>query len=216
METLPEEDIYENLAPSARGAADHRATLRLADLSGGCDFDAQPEPEPVDVGEAVTVILPAHGRGRFPVRLRAPRVAAVTLAVLGAGVSVRLLRRPGGHDGLRTGAMTRHFASAPIARRRPGLVSSQRRTEKSPRRGVGRRGTAHHHSGPPKRARVASGVPDAGVRPRMGSASARSEGDVTSRSSTPAVDDAPASARAVGPSPAPRRRPPCLPGTLGC
>lgn len=135
METLPEDDIYESLGPSARGVAHRRATLRLADLSGGCDFDAQPEPEPVDVGEPVTVILPAHGRGRFPVRLRAPRIAAVTLAVLGAGVSVRLLRRPGGHDGLRTGAIRRHFASAPTTRRRPGLVSSQRGTEKSPQRG---------------------------------------------------------------------------------
>jgi thioredoxin-dependent peroxiredoxin len=100
----------------------------------------------VDAGEAVTVILPAHRGGRFPARLRAPRIAAVTLAVLGAGVSVRLLRRPGGHESLRTGAIPRHFASAPIVRRGPGLVSSQRRTEKSPQRGVGRRGTAHHHS----------------------------------------------------------------------
>jgi hypothetical protein len=55
METLPEDDVYESLSPSARGAVDPRATLRLAGLSGGCDLDAQSEPEPVDVGEAVTI-----------------------------------------------------------------------------------------------------------------------------------------------------------------
>ncbi len=215
METLPEDDVYESLAPSARGAADPRAMLRLADSLGAGDFDAQPESEPVDVGEAVTVILPAHGRGRFPVRLRAPRVAAVTLAVLGAGVSVRLLRRPGGHDSLRTGAATRHFAS-PVARRGPGLISARRWTERSPQRGgEWRRGTIHHRSGPAKGARVVSGAPDAGVRTRVGSAPPRSE-SATRGSGARSVDSAPASTRAVVPSSAPRRKPPCLPGTLGC
>ena len=216
METLLDDDIYESLTPSAPGVADGRAMLRLADLSGAGDFDVQPEPEPVDVGEAVTVILLAQGRGRFPVRLRAPRVAAVTLAVLGAGVSVRLLRHPGGYDSLRTGATAQHFAP-PAARRGPGLVSARRRAEGSPQRVVGqRRGPAHHRSGPAKRARVTSGAQDAGVRTRLGSASPRPAGGVARRDDAPGVDGAPASTRAVGPSPAPRRRPPCVPGTLGC
>lgn len=218
METLPEDDIYERRTRSEHGVADHRATLHLADQSGGRDFDVQAEPEPPGASDAVTVVLPAHEGARLPAWPRTRRVAAVTLVVLGSGVSIRLLRRPSGHDRVRAGATTRHAASAPSARRGPALIAAHRRAKTSPRRGVGRqRGSAHGHPGPTKQVRIASRTPASGARANPGrAASPQPEGDVTRADGIPAVDDVPTPARVETPSPAPRRRPPCLPGTLGC
>ena len=79
-------------------------------------------------------------------RLRAHRVGAVTLIVLGAGVSIRLLRRPSGHGGVRSEATTQHVAGAPSVRRERGAArSAHRRIEASARREAGRqrRGAVH-------------------------------------------------------------------------
>lgn len=218
METLPEDDIYESRTRSEHGVADHRATLRLADQPRGRDFDVPAEPTPPGAGDAVTVVLPAREGVRFPAWPRTRRVAAVTLVVLGSGVSIRQLRRASSHDRVRAGATTRHAASAPSVRRGPALIVAHRRAKTSPWRGVGRqRGSAHGHLGPTKQASVASRTPASSVRANPGrAASPQPEGDVTRADGIPAVDNAPAPARVETPSPAPRRRPPCLPGTLGC
>jgi hypothetical protein len=151
MATLPEDDIYESPACTASGGGDREATLRLADLLGGRDFDVRPEP----VGGGGSV--PARGRDRFSVRRRAPRVAAVTLVVLGAGVSIRLLRRPSVHGGLHSGGTTQRFVPSRVERRDPAWPSTHRRVKRSPRRGaVRRRGSVYGHAGPTKRARIAS------------------------------------------------------------
>ncbi len=128
--------------------------MRLGDLPGGCDFGVQAEPDPRSTEDAVTVVLPARERVRFAVRLRAPRVAAVTVVVLGAGISIRLLRRPNG-GGVRSGTTARHFAGAPAPRRGP-LVLTRHRARISSQQGVGRqRGSVHRHSGQTRRARSA-------------------------------------------------------------
>jgi hypothetical protein len=194
METLPEDDIYK---------------------SNTC---SEGEPEPLGTGDAVTLVLVAHGRGRVPAWLRAPRVAAVTLVVCGAGVSVRLLRRPGGHDGHRAMLGARQLAPGQAERRDPAVISADRRARASSRRGAGRqRGGVHGHAGPRRRARVVMGPPrtDGHVQSRSASFP-HVEGGVARDSGAPTVEPAPVSSRGGIPSPAPRRRPPCVPGTLGC
>ena len=145
METLPEDDIYESRARTKRGGEDHRAVIRLGDPARGGDVDVEAEPEPSRASDAVTVVLPPHERVRLARRLRAPRVAAVTLVVLGAGVSIRLLRRPSGHGGVRSEATTRHLAGAPSAQRERGAArSAHHRIEASTRPGARRQRRAVH------------------------------------------------------------------------
>jgi hypothetical protein len=190
MEILPEDDIYERRGRSEHGVADHRAPLRPANQPDGRDFDDVPtEPEPPGVSDAVTVMLPAHEGARLPAWLRTRGVAAVTLVVLGSGVSIRLLRRPSGQDRVRAGATTRHVASAPSVRRGPALIAAHRRAKTSSWRGVGRqRGSAHGHPGPTKQARVASRTPVSGVRANTErAASPQPEGDVTRTDGIPAA-----------------------------
>jgi len=221
METLPEDDIYESRTRSEHGVEDRRATLRLADPPGGRDFDVPAEPEPSGASDAVTVVLPARGRVRFGGRLRAPRVVAVTLAVIGAGVSIRLLRRPSGHGGVRSEATAQHVAGVASLRRERGAArSAHRRIEASARREAGRqrRGAVHQRAGAGERrerpSRSTASVP-ARIRPVP---TAPAGGYVPRVEPGPAADDAPPPPVRSEPqsSPAPRRRPPCLPGTLGC
>jgi hypothetical protein len=219
METLPEDDIYESRARTKRGGEDHRAVIRLGDPARGGDVDVEAEPEPSRASDAVTVVLPPRERVRLAGRLRAPRVAAVTLVVLGAGVSIRLLRRPSGHGGVRSEATTRHLAGAPSAQRERGAArSAHHRIEASARPGAGRqRRAVHRRAGTgERRARTslsATSVP-ARVRPMPVTPTA---GYVPQGGAGPAVDDAPPAVRSEPqPAPTPRRRPPCLPGTLGC
>lgn len=188
---------------------DGGATLRLADPPGS-DFDVQLKPKSLDASDAVTIVLPARVRGQFPAWLRAPRVAAVIL-VLGAGVSIRLLRRPSGDAGVREPATTKHFAGVSSSRRGPdALVLAHHRAKTSLWRGAGRqRGIVHGHPG--------STTSPSGGRAHPGRGlSSRPEGDVTQASGAPAVDDTSASAHVGMPSAVSRRRSPCLPGTLGC
>lgn len=100
VEVIPEYDICEGdwspLNAHLEGdGEDGQATVLLGNPSGGCEFDMQTERESLPASDAVTVVLPSRERVRFPGWLRAPRLAAVTLVVLGAGVSIRLLKRPG-------------------------------------------------------------------------------------------------------------------------
>jgi hypothetical protein len=164
-------------------------------------------------------VLPPHERVRLARRLRAPRVAAVTLVVLGAGVSIRLLRRPSGHGGVRSEATTRHLAGAPSAQRERGAArSAHHRIEASTRPGARRqRRAVHRRAGTgERRARTSpstTSVP-ARVRPMPVTPTA---GYVPQGGAGPAVDDSSPPVRSEPqPAPAPRRRPPCLPGTLGC
>ena len=217
MQTLPEDEIYEDSARLRRGGEDRRSVIRLGDPGGGGDVDAEPKPEPelVRAGDAVTVVLPARERVRRARRPRAPHVAAVTLAVLGAGVSIRLLRRPSGHSGVRSEVTTRHFAAAPSAPRERGAArSAHHRIETAARQRAEVQRRAVHRgerrvrmslsaTSVPARVRPVPATPAAGYAPQGGTG--------------PAVDDGPAPVRSEQQSPpAPRRRPPCLPGTLGC
>lgn len=88
VETLPEDNIYDSRGRLERGVEDCWTTLRLGDPPGGGDFDIQVEPEVQRANDAVTVVLPARGRVRFGGQLRAPRVAAVTLAVIAVGIPI--------------------------------------------------------------------------------------------------------------------------------
>lgn len=132
VETLPEDNIYDSRARPEHGVEDRRVTLRLADPSSSCDFGVQAEPEAQGTSDAVTVVLSAHGRVRFGGRLKAPRIVAVTLAVIGAGVSIRLLRRPSGHGGVRSEATARgsgraHRLEDDDGRLRPTAAARQAR-----------------------------------------------------------------------------------------
>jgi hypothetical protein len=219
METLPEDDIYQTWGRSERSTEDRWATLRLGDRPGGCDLDVQAEPEVVGASDAATVVLPSRARVRFGGRLKAPRVAAVTLAVIGAGVSIRLLRRPSEHRGVRSPATARHVAGVPALRRERGAArSAHRRTEASAARGAGRRrGAVHRRAGVGERRERTSRSTASGAARVRPVPTAPAEGDVPQVEPGPAADDAPAPVRpAPQPAPAPRRRPPCLPGTLGC
>lgn len=218
VETLPEDDVYESRAPSGHAAED-AVTMRLGDPPGGCDFGVQAEPDPRSADDAATVVLPARKQGRFPVRLRAPRMAAVTLVVLGAGVSIRLLRRPSGHGGVRSPAITRHVAGVHLLQRERGAArSAHHRIEASARPGVVRQRRAVHR-------RVGAGERRAGFSPSATGVPARvrpmpvapTAGDVPQVGAGPAVDGAPPPVRSEPQlPPAPRGRPPCVPGTLGC
>jgi hypothetical protein len=218
MQTLPEDEIHEDSARSRRDGENCRSVVRLGDPGGGDTVYAEPEPELVLAGDAVTVVLPARERVRRVGRPRAPHVAAVTLAVLGAGVSIRLLRRPSGRGGVRSEATTRHFAAAPSAPRERGAArSAHYRIETAARqRAEGQRRAVHRGVGGERRARTslpATSVP-ARVRPVPATPAA---GYAPQDGAGPAVDDGSAPVRSEQQSPpAPRRRPPCLPGTLGC
>lgn len=224
VEVIPEYDICEGdwsllNAHLKRDGEDGRATVLLGNPSGGCEFDMQTERESLSAGDAVTVVLPSRERVRFPGWLRAPRLAAVTLVVLGAGVSIRLLKRPGERDGVRAGATTRHFASAPTARHRRGASrSAHPRAKVLPRQGAERqRRGVHRRPGTAGQAGEASRTAISGVPARSWRAPERGqEDDVPRVDGVPGVNDASTPARSEAQSPAPHRRPPCLPGTLGC
>jgi hypothetical protein len=218
MEALPEDNIRESRSRSEDDVRDGRATPCLTD-SLGCRADVHfgLEPEPSRAGDAVTVVLPAHGRGRFLASLRAPRVAAVTLVICGAGVSFRLLRRPGDHDGRQATPTSRQLVSGRAVRRDPTVISAHRLAKASPGRGSERQiGGVRGRAGLTRRTRVVLG-PRSGGRVQSGSVSSPHVGGDIARNSGPsAVDPAPASTRVGVPPPVPDRRPPCLPGTLGC
>jgi hypothetical protein len=219
METLPEDDIYESRARFRRGGEDRLTVIRLGDPAGGRDVDVEAKPKSLRPSDAVTVVLPPRERVWLAGRLRAPRVAAVTLVVLGAGISIRLLRRPNGHGGSRSPAITRHVAGVQLLQRERGAVRSahhriaasarpgaRRQRRAGPRRaGAGERGarTSPATEIVPARVRPVPVTPTAGYVPQGGIG--------------PAVDDAPPPVRSEPrPAPASRRRPPCVPGTLGC
>lgn len=219
METLPEDDIYESGARLRRGGEDPLTVTRLGDPAGGRDIDVEAKPEPLRPSDAVTVVLPPRERVRLAGRLRAPRVAAVTLVVLGTGISIRLLRRPNGHGGVRSPAITRHIAGVHLLQRERGAArSAHHRIEASARPGARRQRRAVHR-------RAGAGERRARTSPSTASVPARvrpvpvtpTAGYIPQDGVGPAADDAPPPARSEPrPAPAFRRKPPCVPGTLGC
>jgi hypothetical protein len=218
MGTFLEDNVYANRARWECGGEDRRTVVRLGDPASGGNVEIGAGSEPLRAGDAVTVVLPPRKRVRLAGWLRAPRVAAVTLAVLGSGVSIRLLRRPGGHGGVRSGATAQHhLAGAPSTQRKRGAArSAHYRVGASTRRGAGGQRRAVRRVGSGERARAsrsASSVP-ARVRPVPVTPTA---GYVPQGGAGPAVDEAPARVPSEPQSaPVLRRRPPCLPGTLGC
>lgn len=218
METLPEDAIYDSRGRLERGVEDCWTTLRLGDPPGGGDFDVQVEPEVQRADDAVTVVLLARGRVRFGGQLRAPRVAVVTLAVIAVGMSIRLLRRPSGHGGVRSEATARHVAGVPSWRRERGAArSAHHQSEAFARRGAGRQREAVHR-------RTSLGERKVRTLPLTTSVPVRVQpvptppagGYVPQVEPAPAADVPPPVRSEPQSAPAPRGRPPCLPGTLGC
>jgi hypothetical protein len=223
MEVIPEYDICEGdrFCEDARleqDAGEGRTVVRLGMSSVSCDCDVQAAPEHLGAGDAVTVGLPVRKRVRFFGRLGARGIAFVTLVVLGAGVSVKLFRRPSGRDGVRHAVTTRRILGAPAVQRERGVsrLGAHHRAKTSFRDGAGgrQRGSVHRHTRPIRQATVVSGTSISGVyvRPPR-KPSTRPEGDVPRVGGAPEADDAPTRAQAP---PSPRRGPPCVPGTLGC
>jgi hypothetical protein len=165
--------------------------------------------------DALTVVLPSRERVWLSGWLRARGLAAVTLVVLGAGVSIRLLRRPAGRGDVREAAATRHVAepgARAVQRGRAAFRPVHGGAKTLRRRRAGRRhASVYRRPGPAGQTGVVSRSAISSVRARSRPVlSARPEAGVQR------VDGAPAPARAEAQSPASRRRPPCLPGTLGC
>ena len=57
-ETLPEDDIYDNRGRSEHDVEDRRATLRLGDPPGGCDFDVQAEHVQAELEPEPSLAMP--------------------------------------------------------------------------------------------------------------------------------------------------------------
>jgi len=88
-------------ADSERAAEAVWGAMGGGDPPGGWDFGMQAEPEAVGASDPATIVLSRREHGRFPGWLRTRRFAAATLLVLGAGASIRLLRRPIGRETVR-------------------------------------------------------------------------------------------------------------------
>jgi hypothetical protein len=215
MEALPEDDICESQIHAEHCVADCRDTLCLAIRQSDCDFGALTEPEPPGASEAQTVSL--SGREQYGGRLRVSRLAAVTLAVAGVGVSIRLSRRPNEHRDIGSSATVLHAVGLSSSGRERGAVrlvhhqakvSVQGRDGRR-RRGVHRRGVARDR---PVRVSWLGVSESAYVRPMSAQTAGRvprvesgSAGVSTHLLTRPASQPVPAS-----------RRSPCVPGTLGC
>ncbi len=228
METFPchgacESDRLPDDACRGPGVDADKIVVRLGESldSGDAEERSVPEsfaPELPRDGDAVTIVLRSPDRVRFVGRLGVPRVVVATLVVLGIGGSVELFGRQGERDDVRHGATMRNGVGAPSARReRRGAGSSDHRRSRIASRhrsgwqegaGVDRR------RGRRRGVRVVSRTPISGMS--AGSdriPSLHSGGGVSRVGVAPEVDDG--SARAEAPA-WQRRRPPCVPGTLGC
>lgn len=226
VEVIPEPEIVEGgrLFLGARweqAGQEGWAPVLLGGLSGGCWFDLQSGREPRWASDAVTVVLPSREGIGLCGWLRAPRLAAVTLVVVGAGLSIRLLRHPAGRGGVGGAVTMRHLAGAsPALALRGRAVSSpvHRGVETLPwqragtlRASVQRRPGAAEQTGRASWSGISSGRmrsrPAPLVRPVDGAPAV---------DDAPGADGAPAPAGAGVPSRASGGRAPCLPGTLGC
>jgi hypothetical protein len=193
---------------------DARTKLVLGEPLSRGQFDAQPQLEPPVDDDALTVVLRSSGeRVRCRGWLRALQFAVVALLVFGAGVSIRVFRRQGGDGHVRAGT-ARHRVTEPGARaaQKVGIASSPARPKTPPSRHERRRPQSRRlpsHTGRDRAARNARSddpqlplsMPPAPENRVVGSA-------------FPVGDALPPTTekRASAPS----RRPPCVPGTLGC
>jgi hypothetical protein len=190
---------------------DVRTTVVLGGPVSGGEFDLQDQPEPPLNDDALTVVLCSGERVRRPGWLRAPRFAVIVLLVLGAGVSIRVFRRQGGESHDRGGVARHRIAEAGArAAQKIGTVSSPLRPRPAPSRYELRRSQSR---GRPRRTRRDQTVWSTSIdqRPTLPMPQAP-ENRAASTGGTPHVDDAPPPETGARPS----RRPPCVPGTLGC
>lgn len=193
---------------------DGRATIVLGEPTSGAESDLLDQPEPLD-DDALTVVLRSGERVRCRGWLRAPQFAVVALLVLGAGVSIRVFRRQGGDDHVRAGT-ARHRVTEPGARtaQKVGVASSPARPRTPPSRHERRRPQSRRLPRRTRRDRTAWSVRTDNRRLPLSPPQEPDDG-TASAGGMPHVDDAPppqAEARRSVPS----RRPPCVPGTLGC
>lgn len=192
---------------------DGRATIVLGEPTSGAESALLDQPEPLDE-DALTVVLHSGERARRQGWVRAPRFAVIALLVLGAGVSIRVLRRQGGDSHVRAGT-ARHRVTEPGSRaaQKIGVVSNpaRPRTSPSPR---GRRRPQSRR--PPGRMRRDRTVWSARTDRRPLRPTRQEPDDGTaSAGGVPRVGDA-SPPQAEARRSVPSRRPPCVPGTLGC
>jgi hypothetical protein len=195
---------------------DARTKLVLGEPLSRGEFDARRQLEPPVDDDALTVVLRSSGEHvRCRGWLRAPRFAVVALLVLGAGVSIRVFRRQSDDDHIRAGT-ARHRVTEPGAgaAQKVGIAASAGRPRTSPFRHERRRPQGRRPPGRTRRDRTAWSARTDGQRLPRPTPQEPDDG-AASAGGVPHVDDA-QSPQAEARRSVPSRRPPCVPGTLGC